>query len=244
MSQPQPHNNINRSWHMTACFASSLDGIIHPDGAPETFQKLTSSVDMNHLKTLRDQHDVILMGAETFRHYPKPHTGHTTEPPLIIITRGTSPLTDVPPDSPAFHTDNNTAITIISTRQPELIIRQQYPANIHWDLLPINKEEATHWNTWAQSDLFKKHHRILFEGGGQLFGMLLKAQWIDELYLTYSPILLGGSQQSARPLLGHYGFTLENAPRCLLQPKTTHIIDNTGEIIAHYHLTYPPPYSI
>jgi riboflavin biosynthesis pyrimidine reductase len=233
------NSDTKRVWTMTACFASSVDGIIHPIGAGETYQKISSNTDIAHLKEQRDQHDLLLMGAATFRHYPKAHTGHRTEPPLVIFTRGKAPFVDIPPDSPAFYTDNQTTITIFSARIPNESLLEKYPPNVSWKPFPMKTDNTIDWAAFAQAEPFASAPRILCEGGGHLFGMLLKAQWIDGLYLTVSPLLLGGRKQGASPLLSGDGFTLDEAPRCELQADTTRILENSNEIIAHYHITYP-----
>lgn len=261
-----PHLNT-RLWQMTACFASSLDGVIHPisqiartpddNNVKKNWVKLGSDYDIHHLKSQRDEHDIILMGASTFRFYPKAHHGHSSNPPLVIFTRGKSPLKDIPPDAPAFSSNIKTgapSTTIFSQALPSKKLQSLYPQTVQWIQLPqtqnqsntgdIDSVDSIDWQTLLTLPPFNTKQRILFEGGGELFEQLLKAQWIDALTLTVTPQLLGGV--SARPeiksihLLGNGdGFLHQKAPKLKLDSKKTRLLPDTSEIITFYHVTYP-----
>lgn len=236
MNQTVSHQ---RPWTMRACFASSLDGIIHGKGCEGQWQKLGSPADIHHLKTQRDAHDLIVMGASTFRYYPQIHQGHQTIPPLVILTRGNAPLHDIPPDSPAFNLANAPKTTLLSAILPPRDIRALYPKNVQWSEIPKTPSQQTNWPLLARHSVFKGHQHILFEGGGNLFEQLLKAQWIDELTLTITPHLLGGTSAGAAPLIGGSGFTLNKAPELILQAESTQILSSSSEIITLYRLNYP-----
>jgi riboflavin biosynthesis pyrimidine reductase len=54
--------------------------------------------------------------------------------------------------------------------------------------------------------------RILTEGGPKLMGEALKAQVVDELFLTVSPMIIGGGEREPRPTLADGVDLLPSAP--------------------------------
>jgi riboflavin biosynthesis pyrimidine reductase len=79
------------------------------------------------------------------------------------------------------------------------------------------------------------HEMILCEGGPTVFGSLLAARLVDELFLTISPLLAGRAPQPARPGL------IENAEFLPTQSLSAHMLSlrrSQSHLFARYALPW------
>ena len=79
------------------------------------------------------------------------------------------------------------------------------------------------------------HARVLTEGGPQLFGELLAAELVDELFLTTSPALFGG----APPAVGMTG-RLSPAGEPRVRADLLSLRRQGAHLFARYRLEKPP----
>ncbi|MBY0403143.1 MAG: RibD family protein [Cyanobacteria bacterium] len=218
-----------------ACFASSLDGKIGfpplPEDASENppnnipgYTRISSDNDINHLKKVRDQADAILMGGKTFRAYPKIHLGTNPKKllPHGILTYGFSPTHSIPPTSPIFTGSPGSKIPathIFTYSSPPEEIAALYPQQVTWHCL---KEGPPSQTLPEILKIFEAQgvKTLLVEGGGEILDLCLRAQCLDELYLTLCPLFIGGAQ--APGLLGGVGFSdLASAPKTQILSQET-----------------------
>jgi 5-amino-6-(5-phosphoribosylamino)uracil reductase len=226
-----------------AAMASSIDGrIAYP--APHQNASLGSPQDKQHLASLRDTADAIVLGGETFRAWPKPHYGSARYAPdsggllpyHIIITRGQALLANVPPDSPLFAT--NAPICIVTPFVVDRATRQAYPANTQWmtlaqpqslaDSLPVLCQQ------WQQQFGI---NTLLIEGGGQLLYAFISANLLQHLYVTICPLLIGGDIPSGLPaglLTGPALGMIHNKPLATLISSTPL---GCNEVLCHWQWT-------
>jgi riboflavin biosynthesis pyrimidine reductase len=192
-------------------FVSSIDGIVAiPD--VQRSSALISGGDPGDrfvVALLRAAADVVVIGAGTFRAHEGPWTSenaypeaaqHFTEfrraqgmgdaPRLVVVTASgdvggsRSKLDDV---------------IVITTSQGASRLGEDVAAAAEVVELgaarSIDMREAVGW-------LFERgYRRILTEGGPKLMGEALKARIVDELFLTISPLIVGGGQEQPRPTL-------------------------------------------
>jgi riboflavin biosynthesis pyrimidine reductase len=230
----------NESMKVIACFASSLDGKIGfpppledasentPNALPG-YTRISSDNDIKHLKKVRDQADAILMGGKTFRAYPKVHAGTNSKGtgakkllPHGILTYGFSPTHSIPPTSPIFTGSPGSKIPdthIFTYSNPPEEIAALYPPQVKWHCLKEGPPSQT------LPEILKIYEALgvktlLVEGGGEILDLCLRAQCLDELYLTLCPLFIGGPQ--APGLLGGVGFSdLASAPQTKILSQET-----------------------
>ncbi len=186
---------INRP-HTTAILAMSADGKIADVGrAPARFG---SVADKAHLEKQIAQVDGVLLGAGTLRAYEA--TLSISDPQLLQQRQ----YQGYPP-------------------QPmQIVVSQSGALNPHWRFFqqPIprwlltTEESATPWQNKPEferiltaptyeggfywSRVFVqlaqlKLRRLAILGGGELVASLLAGDWIDEVWLTVCPVILGGA---------------------------------------------------
>ena len=153
---------------------SSLDGSVSVDG---TSGGLGNPNDLEVLLTLRRLADVIIVGAGTAagEGYGPPESGKRVG---VVTNSGR-----VDPDSELFRSG---AGFLIAPRRAEL------PDAV--DALRAGDDEVDlHEAVERMHDIIPGVRHIQAEGGPRLNGSLLAADLIDELALTISPQLVGGS---------------------------------------------------
>ncbi len=211
-----------------ACLATSLDGKIAPDHTEGQLTPIGSRTDIDHLKSIRNQADAILIGGATFRVFPNrlPAADFAHSPVHCILTKGQHWPTDLPPESPIFKT--NVAVRVYCQTLPDASEKAQYPDSVSWIPLPASDVAG-----FIAGDLEKIGIKTLsVEGGGHVVGLFLKAQLIEEFYLTLCPLFLAGGQ--ANRLVSTDYFSLDNAPRTnIINQKTV-----GDEIFLHLKLLY------
>ncbi len=205
-----------------ACMASSLDGKIGP-ASTRHFAAITSRYDMEHLKSLRDEADGILFGASTFRAWPKVHLGHnrSKSPHHFIMSHSL----DLDPNTPLFQA-LEIPITIFSDSTP-VTSRQTFPKHVELVHIPEGPDQIIFIMNYLKE---RGINSLLIEGGGQILHHFIEAGFLQELYLTLAPVLIG--QLSAPGLLGDQ--TLTRPPEFSL--LSSQQIEN--ELYLHFKLNY------
>jgi 2,5-diamino-6-(ribosylamino)-4(3H)-pyrimidinone 5'-phosphate reductase len=222
--------------HVSACVASSVDGVIHPANTIG-YAQLGSKTDLDRLLALRDQTGAIVVGAETFRTFPSRFKGtEGTLPVLVIITRGGNPLQDVPLASPVLSDLAAQRVTLIVTQQlPSEDIQAHYPACVRWMLAAESSPVVAVLEALAQQGC----KTVLVEGGGETIALFAQAQALHTLYLTLTPFLLGGGNQGARHWLEGLGFSVDTAPKLSLFLWEPHETPRGTEVLTTWKITYP-----
>lgn len=175
-------------------FVSSVDGAVTHDGRSGG---LSGEADKRYFELLRRACDVVLVGAGTVRDegYGPMRVSEESarwrlenglsEHPVFAIVSGSLALD---PDSHIFTQAPVRPIVVTSTRAPaDLLARFEQVAETivggaNWIDVPHMLAEL-HARGLTQ---------VLCEGGPTLFGSLLEADVVDELFLTVSPTLESG----------------------------------------------------
>ncbi len=183
---------------VVANFAITWDGKISTvSHTPSTF---SSPLDKRRLSEIRAQGDAVLVGAGTLRADNMKMVLNRTELRQARLARGQS---GVP------------MRVIVSNRgsvDPSLKVFQHPVAPVHLfttEAMPLDARAALnghakiHVDSTPEVDLpamLKCLHselgvrRLICEGGATLFASMLSLNFIDELYLTWCPILFGSAQ--------------------------------------------------
>lgn len=188
-----------------ACLAVTLDGKIASAKAPK--DRFGSKADLAHLLNTRSQADAILSGGETFRQFAGARKGLQPDhmPIQCILTRSFQ----LPPDASLFQKAriNPTPIIIFSPEFPIAEVRNQYPDCIEWVSTGLHDPAKVIVETLQQHGV----KTLSIEGGGQVVHLFLESQKLQEMYLTFCPVLLGGKNDPS--LVSGEGFTVAQAPR-------------------------------
>jgi len=203
-----------------ACMASSLDGKIGPANVDQ-FVSITSRYDMEHLKSLRDDADGILFGAETFRTWPKVHQGHdqTKKQHHFMMSRRLN--FDV--NTPLFQAFN-TPLTIFT---PTKSSDHNFPDQVEVVNTPAGAKQLPFIVKYIGALGCKS---LLIEGGGRILHQFIETQLLQELYLTIAPKIIGDSK--APGLLGNQ--IILNSPE--IKVFSSRQVDD--EVYLHLGLSY------
>lgn len=191
-------------------FVSSLDGIVAIPGVERSSSLISGGdpADRFVVGLLRAAADAVVIGAGTFRAHEGPWTPENAYPEaaqsfvelrraegmgdrarLVVITASgeiggsRSKLDDV---------------VVITTSEGAGRLGDDDAAGAEVVELgegSIDMQRAVGWL------VDNGYRRILSEGGPKLMGEALKAQIVDELFLTISPVIAGGGEGQTRPTL-------------------------------------------
>ncbi|MGH3824392.1 MAG: pyrimidine reductase family protein [Pseudonocardiaceae bacterium] len=221
------YNPIRRTARVVRVnFVSSLDGACTVDGRS---RGLSDAADKRVFDILRMLSDVVLVGAGTFRHegyrelrvhqeaaaWRVAH-GLSEHPVLTIV----SSRLDLAHDHPAFTE---------APRRPLIITHGDSPAEQR-DLLARNADVLICGSRVIDLQVAAKMlenralNQVLCEGGPRLFASLLAADAVDELCLTFSPLLTGSGEE--RVTVGAVGRRRRMA--------LAHILGEGDTILARY----------
>ncbi|MFF0487993.1 pyrimidine reductase family protein [Nocardia sp. NPDC003482] len=218
-------------------FVSSIDGAVTLDGRSGA---LGGPADKAVFRILRDLADVVLVGAGTarsenyggartdsFRRIRLFHHGlggaqDGSAPPIAVVTASAA----LDPASRLF-TD--------TTRPPLVLTTTDAPADRKAELADAGAEVIEAGDTsvtaagiraaLAERGLL----RVLCEGGPALFGELIAAGAVDELCLTVSPLLVGGTAGR-----------IAVAPKEMPTPMTLchALLDDDGSVLTRWERTH------
>ncbi len=209
--------------HCVACFASSVDGKITAppeQSTPDAWVKLGTPADLNRLFRLRDSAEVLCFGASTFRAWASVRRGLTHQadlslaPPVpVLFTQSWA----FDWQAPCFvewqdHQAQWPPFFVASTNLPPADVPTEILAFLHPILLDATQtpRQQLHAVKRVVSPSLNNPATAtwMLEGGGQLFDFFLQAHAVDELHLTLTPQLIGGSTTPA--LVGGVGFSPES----------------------------------
>ncbi len=177
-------DTADRPW-VRANMVVTLDGSI--TGPSGTSRTISSAEDHELLLLLRRTCDVIMIGASTARAegYRRPAV------PLVIISGSLRGLADVP----ALREDDTTGRPrpiVITTERSDPAARQALEPYAE---VEVCGEEAVDLGLALAALDRRGYRRVHCEGGPHLLGELVSADLLDELFVTITPILLGGTHE-------------------------------------------------
>jgi 5-amino-6-(5-phosphoribosylamino)uracil reductase len=202
--------------------AMSLDGRINAN-AKGRQQMMGSENDLKLMSVLRSQSDAILIGGETFRRWPIPSLPNQkyfdaplSDQPIwnVIVSNRmkfdfTTRYREETKIKPLFLTSNRA-------------VSKKFP-------FPVLVARAAVTPPWIVAQLAKLGvQNLLIEAGGNLIYQFLRADLIDELYVTLCPTVIG--DQKAPAIVSGTGFPKKTMKRLkLLSAKPV-----GDEVYLHY----------
>jgi riboflavin biosynthesis pyrimidine reductase len=186
-----------------ANFVATVDGVVAIPSLPGSNRSISggSEADRFLMGTLRAAADLVLIGSGTLRASPegrwRPETvyppgetafadfrrqlGCEPSPRVAILTASGA----IAPEHPVLR--DGALVLTTTTGADEL--RDRLPAEAELAVLPGEAEV----DVGAALDLLRDrgYGRILSEAGPHVFGSLVEADLVDELFLTVSPLLAG-----------------------------------------------------
>ncbi len=191
--------------------ATSLDGKIA--SADRGHFNLGTPADRRQMQVLRKKADAILMGASTLRSFRGPLRvkGAKTAPLNVVLS---SALEGISTDWPFFRADDTKRLLFASTRAP--LARRRAIAKVA-DLVLLDPKKPTASQIAAELERLGIR-RLLVEGGGAVMWDFVAEGLLDELHVTLTPWILGGS--AAPTLVDGEGFPAgKGQPLKLLRVK-------------------------
>jgi len=187
---------------LVANFVATLDGIVAIPDLPHSTRIISgaSTADRFLLGLLRACADVVLLGAGTLHAHPdtvwtgqhaypaaadafaelRRRRGQPPQPELAVVTASGQLDTDHPAlRGPAL---------VLTSQRGASALTGQLPASCA--VLPV-AEDKVDLNVALAAMHDRGHRLVVCEGGPHLFGSLLAADLVDELFLTSSPRLAG-----------------------------------------------------
>jgi riboflavin biosynthesis pyrimidine reductase len=188
---------------VVANFVQSLDGVVAIPGLPRSHAVVSdeSEADRFVLALLRACADVVLLGTGTLAASPKgtwrvdkayPEAAHAfaelravrglrAQPLVAVVTSGVS----FDPSHPVL--DAGAIVLTTETAAPG--IAETVPAAT--EVVAVNDGASVDLRAAVAALRGRGHGVIVSEAGPTLFGQLVAAELVDELFLTVSPLLAG-----------------------------------------------------
>ena len=215
-----------------ANFVASLDGIVAVPEMPRSSALISGGdpADRFIVALLRACADVVVIGAGTFRAHGGPWTAGNAYPdaaeqfaelrhragmdpaPTLVVVSGSGRL-----EGPASKLHGAIVATTAHTAE-DLSGRASGAAEI-W---PVSEADTLDPADVVAALTERGYRRILTEGGPTLMGQLLRAGAVDELFLTISPVIVGGGQNSRPTLAAGVDLLAAGAPRGRLMSARSH----------------------
>ncbi len=184
----------DRPW-LRVNFVSSLDGAVTVGG---TSRGLSSPDDQRVLGLIRDLSDVVLVGAGTAakegykgarrteaRSERRRRHGLSEVPPIALVSGRCS----ITPDSPLL--TDTVVPPIVFTCESAPASRRKAVSDAGADVVVTGEDEVDLPEALAALEA-RGLRRVGCEGGPTLFGELIRADLVDELCLSVSPLLTSG----------------------------------------------------
>ncbi|MFN2555546.1 MAG: dihydrofolate reductase family protein [Nitriliruptorales bacterium] len=209
-----------------ANFVTSLDGVVslpHVAASPAVISG-KSEADRFMMGLLRACAGAVLIGASTLRAepehrwtpehvYPRVRDDFAQlrrelelapRPELVVVT-GTGHL------DPGMHVLEEGAL-VLTTRRGADTLATRLPSSS--TVMVVSESDSLQIDTVVAVIRSRGHEQVLSEGGPRLLGQLLQTQVLDELFVTFSPILLGRTETEYRPgLVDGVDLSSPSAPR-------------------------------
>ncbi len=215
---------------VTVNFVATPDGVIALNGSAKAVS-FGDPADRLLMGMLRASADALLVGASTLRQdsrhqwvpwsaFPdakeqllalRQESGRAaTPPPLVVVTASG----DLPADHPALVAPETDVVIVTTAKGARALPSTPSRVRVH----------TVVGDTVAMPELIAAVHSeagaatILCEGGPHLFGQLLDARLVDELFLTIAPQLSGHDGTTPRPsLVEGVAFDVDGTPRLRLR---------------------------
>jgi riboflavin biosynthesis pyrimidine reductase len=192
-------------------FVASLDGIVAIPGVQRSSSLISGGdqADRFVVALLRAAADAIVIGAGTFRAHDGPWTAENAYadgaeefvdlrrreamgplPTLVVVTASGN----------VGGSRSKLRGTIIVTTS-EGVHKIEDAASGVAEVVPLSANESIDVRDVIRLLSERGQGRILMEGGPTLMGESLKAGVVDELFLTVSPVIVGGGEMQPRPTL-------------------------------------------
>lgn len=204
---------------LIANFVTTLDGVASlGKDVPPSAIALKNETDRLVMSILRAAADCVLIGAGTLRAEPehlwsansllpemneeflqlRAHAGLEPSPRLAIVSR----TGDLPPRAKAL----DMSPMILTTSKGAQRVQQLGISSSDLILLP----EAPDPSSIIDAVRNRGYLRVLSEAGPHLFGQLIQARLVNELFLTVSPALAGSSEEHLHLVeAGHFPSLVE-----------------------------------
>jgi riboflavin biosynthesis pyrimidine reductase len=206
-----------RRW-LRANFVATLDGAAN--GPDDRSGSINTEVDHVVFDLLRRLTDVVVVGAGTVRAegYPSLRAEDPSAPPLVVVSHsGQLPVSvaDGPAGSVLLVTRSGADGHALDASRE--LIGEEFVLTAGADTVDL---------VVMRNMLEDKGFRqILCEGGPRLLGSLLAAGVVDELDLTWSPVIVGGQHP-----------TIVNGPEVNLPASPTLLLEEDGTILGRWYV--------
>lgn len=201
---------------LVACnMVTSLDGKVTAHGKQP--KNLGSFFDRQTMQVIRSHFHAVLAGGNTIRQFPlylgvNPELARVRESqglaaqPLTVVLTNSGRL----PEGPLFQNPPRPPIVITSKEGAENI-RPELRSRVQIEVLEQAHPQA------ICALLHEKYgvQRLLLEGGPSVNYQFMKAKLLDELFVTLSPTLIGGSGELSLAVGEN---VLDNPRKIVLQP--------------------------
>jgi riboflavin biosynthesis pyrimidine reductase len=224
------------AYWLRANMVSSLDGAATAEGRSGG---LSGGADQQVFAMLRALADVIMVGAGTARvegyrpvrpgeegtRWTWLRAGRTPAPPIAVVTRRldldlAGPLLTAPPGH---------ARTIVITTEAAPPDRRAAAAGTA-ELIVAGRESVdVRAAVGALAD--RGHRRILTEGGPYLLSQIIEADLLDELCLTFSPLLVG---PGASRIVADIGPLQQPGGAGARPLRLAHVLADDGHLLCRY----------
>ena len=221
---------------LRANMVASLDGAATVGGRSGG---LSGRADQQVFAMLRALADVILVGAGTARvegyrpvrprhegvRWAWLRAGRTPSPPIAVVTR----RLDLDPESPLIAASPAHARTIVITT--EAAPPERRAAVAATAELIVAGRESVDIVAVVGALAGRGHQRILTEGGPYLLSQIIEAGLLDDLCLTFSPVLAG---PGANRIVADIGPLREPGGVDARRLSLAHVLADDGHLICRY----------
>ncbi|MDO8520132.1 MAG: dihydrofolate reductase family protein [Deltaproteobacteria bacterium] len=155
--------------------AITLDGRISPERTRH--RRFGSQTDVRMMSVIRKKADAVLLGGNSFRHWPYPVTSSKKTIYNVVVTaRFDLPVTR------EFRTDKRIIPLILTTKK-------RIPKNFPLEVLQCRGRITPAWIVRQLAARGVK--TLLLEGGGDLIHQFVRDGFLNRMYVTLCPKLIG-----------------------------------------------------